>query len=612
MKRWLVVVLIVVLVAGGKRPPCDKQADAERICMAYRDVVLATRPGDMIAYYELNGNLTDSGPGGLTGAAGTDLTYANGGVGGSQAARFNGASTYIDLGANLMSALDAETMAEGTVILWARAATIEAWSVGLFGFLLFIDNGGDGFSIHTDTEGNVYGNAHAGTFDLSGERFMSDTDWHMIAITYSSANDPQGAVYIDGIPTYPAESGTVAAWTGAVTTASLGYSFASLWDGDIDEVTIWAAALTQSEILAIWNAGNTVYADAIPVIGTNAVVQIFDRTGLPIGEINPLVDFVSWRRNEIGQAQLTMAKSDPKANNVFLSAQNRVLIKFDNGLPDWGGIMQPDFTIEHSTITVKVLTAEILLNGRMTDQGRYFESDTVGDIATALIEEANAIVPTGLDIGGVWEGGDRHSPEYHYKNLLSIFQESLFSRLSTADFYAEPVVGSDGRLTFTLHIAERRGGDKPGLGLHQGLNLDDAIKVSYQGPVINRWVAIGDGDGWGDSRPIAAADDETSQQRYGILEASEIHQGVTMPATLQAIAENLLAQTANPRVILDVTAVDLPPARFVQYDVGDVLTVELPDYGIGSAYIGTAQVQSRAFYPSNGRLNLVLRATGGA
>jgi hypothetical protein len=345
---------------------------------------------------------------------------------------------------------------------------------------------------------------------------------------------------------------------------------------------------------------------------TNAIVQIFDRTGVPIGEVLPEIDYASWRRNEIGQAVFTLAKSDPKANDVYLRAQNRVLITFDNGLPAWGGVIQPEFSIDQTKITIRALTGESLLLRRLTGRGRYFREEPVGGIASVLILEADAVWPLGISLGDVWGGGDRHSPDYHYKDLLTIFRESLFKRLSAADFYAEPLVGENGRLTFLLYVVERRGRDVPGVALHQGLNVLEPTKVDYTGPIINAWTIVGDGMGWGADRPVAVAEDLASIDRFGRLERSEIHQGVIFQETLQATADNLLAETAWPRVILDITAVDLPPATFEQYDIGDNLAVELPDYGIGSSFVGAATVLGRAFYPKNGRLNLVLEATTSA
>lgn len=577
--------------------------------MAYRDVVLATRPEAMIAYYELNGNLNDSSPNGLTGAAGTDVTYSPSGIDGTQTAVFNGTSSNVDLGANFRAAIDALSMDEFTILLWVRARTDSVWA----------GNGRTLFYLHTDTELDV--NIYAGSSsrflnielrDPSANEMvgvqagMSGTDWHMVAVTFDNG---EANFYIDGL--FDTQTDGSWAWGGDLDESFVGGFTANFWDGSVDEVTLWGTALSEAEIIHIYNAGAEQF-NSIPVVGTNAVVQIFDRTGVAIGELNPLIDFVSWRRNNIGQAQFTIAKSDPKANDTFLSAQNRVLILFDNGLPNWGGIMQPDFTIDDTTITVKLLTAEVLLNGRITDRARYFNNATVGEIAAALINDANANRPTGIDLGMVWQGGDVHSPEYHYKRLLTIFQESLFRRLSDADFYTVPVLAEDGRLTFTLHIVERRGGNLPGVALHQGLNVMAGTKVDFQGPIINAWTVIGDGDGWGDSRPVAVARDEASIDRYGLLEAAEIQQGVVFLTTLQANADNLLAQTSLPRVMLDITAVNLPPATFVQYDLGDVIAVELPDYGIGSAFVGAAKVEARAFYPKDGRLNLVLETVAGS
>jgi len=418
---------------------------------------------------------------------------------------------------------------------------------------------------------------------------------------------------------YPGELPAHDFYIGAYNTAGTATNFSDRSFG----AAFIGRSLTADEHAAVYEAWSDylaaiatveppVYQTFLPIVGTNAVVQIFDRTGVPIGEILPEIDYASWRRNDIGQATFSMAKSDPKADDTYLRAQNRILITFDNGLPAWGGIMQPDFAIDHNRIVVRALTGESLLQRRLTDRGRYFAQETVGGIVTALVNEANAVWPLGITLGTVWGGGGRHSPEYHYKNILTIFKESLFQRLSDADFYAEPVLSDDGRLTFVLQVVERRGRDVTGVALHQGLNVVDPTKVSYVGPIINQWTIVGDGQGWGADRPLAVARDLDSIDRYGLLESSEIQQGVVFIETLQENANNLLANTAWPRVLLDITAVDLPPATFEQYDIGDNLPVELPDYGVGSSFVGAATVQARAFYPKNGRLNLVLEATATA
>ena len=78
--------------------------------------------------------------------------------------------------------------------------------------------------------------------------------------------------------------------------------------------------------------------------------------------------------------------------------------------------------------------------------------------------------------------------------------------------------------------------------------------------------------------------------------------------THRAFARNAASSRAIP-ISKFVEAVSTNPATFEQYGIGDSLAVELPDYGIGDSFVGEAVVLARAFYPKDGRLNLVLEAT---
>lgn len=608
MKRIILLILgfLTALFWGCEPEP-------QEIPMAYRDIVLATQPAAMNAYFETNGNSLDSGPNGLAGQFASNVTYSLNGIDGSQAMVFSPAdfSSFSLNGGGFGTEIDASWTDEFTVIFWMRARDDSVWATPPQTNLFYMYTDADSVIGFTTAPANSRQMAYYveldGTVVLDSSIVgLGANGWYMVAINRRAG---QVSIYINGLQIVSAAAPDI--WTGNTVDAVIGGGGTS-WDGAIDEITLWGGGLTDAEIIAIYNAGTEQFAAAPPIVGTNSVVQIFDRTGVPIGEMLPFIDFVSWRRNEIGQAVFSLAKTDAKANDVFLRAQNRVLITFDNGLPAWGGIMQPDFAIDHDTITVRALTAESVLSRRLTDRGRYFSQQTVGNMAIAMISEANDALPLGIELGAVWAGGTRHSPSYHYKDLFTIFRDSLFKRLSRADFYAEPVLQSDGRLIFRLNVVERRGRNVPGVALHQGLNVVDPTRVSFQGPIINRWVIIGDGDGWGSDRPVAVAENVDSINRHGLLEAVEIHQGVIELETLQETADNLLARSAWPRVILDITAVDLPPATFEQYDIGDNLPVELPDYGIGDSFTGAATVQARAFYPADGRLNLVLEATASA
>lgn len=122
--------LLLLLDGCHPLPPLPVPTATPEPDMAYRDVVLATQPGAMLAYYEFNGNLDDSGPLALTGAVGTGVSYSLVGVDGTQAALFNGSSAYVDLGSNFRAAVDGANMSAGTAIMWLKPHTDGQWSDG--------------------------------------------------------------------------------------------------------------------------------------------------------------------------------------------------------------------------------------------------------------------------------------------------------------------------------------------------------------------------------------------------------------------------------------------------------------------------------------------------
>ena len=73
--------------------------------------------------------------------------------------------------------------------------------------------------------------------------------------------------------------------------------------------------------------------------GVSVLFLVGDINGRVIGEINPYISRVSWRHNAIGALSFVMALTDTKLNQELLVEGNRVLLMFDNGLPDWGGVI---------------------------------------------------------------------------------------------------------------------------------------------------------------------------------------------------------------------------------------------------------------------------------
>jgi hypothetical protein len=298
------------------------------------------------------------------------------------------------------------------------------------------------------------------------------------------------------------------------------------------------------------------------------VATLFDRRGARLAEIEPAWDLVSWRLNGVGMARFSLPYSDPKCTPDNLQFGNRLLVEFSNGLPDWGGVIDVPRRRDAYGVTITAYTGEQLLNWRVTAKGRYFAAQMPGAIFESLITEENATWPTGVTVGSVYSGGTARTIEYHRHDLLARIQD--LARLTGHDFAVLPVI-TGGELTFQANWYERRGSDKSDqVELIEGLNLGLGAQMDAQGPLANRVILVGEGTGWGDDRLEGIAEDATSRDLYGYREYAEVQSGVTEQTTLDANATALASTYAYPRARLDLPEVlNLPPARYADYDVGD-------------------------------------------
>lgn len=333
-------------------------------------------------------------------------------------------------------------------------------------------------------------------------------------------------------------------------------------------------------------------------------VIVATRSGNKLAEIDADVLNVSWRLNEIGKCEFTVAANNPKATAANLRFNNRVILQFDNGLPDWGGIIVPPRKWDGYDITVTALSAEAILKTRTTDRGRYFTSQTVGAIYQALIEEANAVSDTGIAIGSIFAGGDTHSPDYHFKSLFSIIQDSLSKRLSTMDFSITPTVTST-TVSFLANWHLTRGTTKTNVVLLQGNNVQP-LSLAEQGTIVNYWHTAGSGASWGADRLTADAFDSASIALYGLQEGSAIYGDVSEEGTLQTNANNLLSESAYPYNLFTVQAINAAPGYFADYDVGDIITLQAHNIGFGGTDT-TVRVIAREFFPKDEICNLVVQ-----
>jgi len=342
------------------------------------------------------------------------------------------------------------------------------------------------------------------------------------------------------------------------------------------------------------NATETAAAETLVLVG--------DQFGRVIGELDGDVVGVAWKLNDYGQARIVLPRTGATATERLLRPGNRVLIQFGNGLPDWGGMLDLPRKWKDGRIEVVAYSGERILVDRVTDRGRYFSGVTAGAIFRALLSEA---APSGVEIGDVWTGGELHGPDYHYRQLYDIFTKSLSSRIEAADWNVTARL-FQGRIAFSANYYERRGIDHGRrIALIEGVNLADA-SLQEQGPLVNEWLMAGAGSGWGaDNRIYATARDDVSIARYGLRQRGDVRVDVSVQETLDRSAAVALDESREPRAIVDPMALDLPPARWGQYDVGDTVWMELYEAGFGG-YGAAVRIKAREFLPGRGVCSLVV------
>ena len=322
-------------------------------------------------------------------------------------------------------------------------------------------------------------------------------------------------------------------------------------------------------------------------------VLICNQFGVAKAEIHPAIEFVSWRLNNVGRAKMSLPWTDAKCTKDNLQYGNRLVIQWDNGLPDWGGVIDTPRSRSTGVTTFTAYSAECLLDWRVTAKGRYFSAQNPGYIAKTLLSDENAEYTTGITEGTIAEDGTDRTLEYHYHDLLRRFKD--LARLSGEDFYVVPTYSS-GVLTFALNWYNPRGTDYSDSVWLNAANVDeDRTKLDEQGPIHNRVIVVGEGQTWGDERLDSISVDATSREKNGYREYSET-QSASVQTTLDANADAILAEVKDPRNALSIFVTNTAPAIYSAYDVADTVTVDLWNHNAEWWYNAEVRVIAREWY----------------
>lgn len=342
------------------------------------------------------------------------------------------------------------------------------------------------------------------------------------------------------------------------------------------------------------------------VFDPHVQILVGDLDGRLLAELTCQVGPVAWRLKGVSCTAMEIARTDDKAIEKYIRPGKRVLLRFSNGLPDWGGVIDPPMKwTNRGTIQFCARSIDFLLSLRQTDQERNFTAAPAGQIAKALIDDANNLSPTGITVGEMWQGGEGYTLSYHHDDLYKIIDQDLTAPgLSSGDFWIEAEEDGNGYIVFTARFAERRGKDRPEVAFIEGHNISD-VTLTTQGPIVNAWTVIGAGNAWGEDRAYGYAEDAYSISLYGLRQANEARTDLDIDAQLDAVADSLVAKHKQPHHILTLGVANLAPGTFASYDVGDSVRVILETFGFGG-YDNMVRILAREYNPMAGRCRLVV------
>lgn len=329
-------------------------------------------------------------------------------------------------------------------------------------------------------------------------------------------------------------------------------------------------------------------------------IEVYSHSGILIAELTGAVSTTAWKLNGIGQAKISIAKTDSAVTEDFLQFGNRIRIRNDVA-GDWGGELAPPRDWYASSLTLTAFSAEYRLKRRSPIAASY--TGTAGEIFTAMIADANIPADTGIDLytanssGGAWtEQGDN--------DLYSIM--ARIRARSGQDWGFFPVLNASNRLRFNAYWYTHRGTDW-NFALEEGWNIKDmegSILLSEQGEIVNDLTLRAYSTGNSEDVNVV---DLASQATYGL---NQDFRTLRVPDGLDrsAYAALLLGQSSQPRRTYYLIALNVG-GTFDYLGLGDSVELKLRRYGFTGNELGTTtrvRVLAKEYSEQSGEMRLIV------
>ena len=304
------------------------------------------------------------------------------------------------------------------------------------------------------------------------------------------------------------------------------------------------------------------------------VLKIYDRNYNPLDEIDDYGDDLKygWTLDDIDTLGVSLALSSPKCTAANTQFGNHIeVVDTSTNLIVWGGVIFGR-SFEDTAVTLNCLDYNALLKFRRL-RAKQYGAMTYGALMQQMIADCQAArtdYPIGVTIGHIDTAALLTTREV--KNT-----DFLWAKLKEFGDDANNDYGVDTARAFNFWL--RKGAEKLQYILEWGGDRDNImVKPTLAQDIMSLANSVY-GETSGDTPLTSSADDESSQEAYGLFEGTfSPNDGVSVQSTLDTQVNGELQRDSQPANNITLTITDSTLCPFSDIEVGDRVTLHLIPY----------------------------------
>jgi len=329
----------------------------------------------------------------------------------------------------------------------------------------------------------------------------------------------------------------------------------------------------------------------LPVQKPVALVLVGNAQGQVEGEFKPELGSVTWEPDGNGEAKMAVTPAEMERLNLQFG--KRVLILFDNGLPAWVGTLGSNRERSASRVSISALGTGKTLNWRRTPVTLTY----LNSRSDVIIGELLGLI-AGMRLASVTQGSATVTATY---NLAAV--GDAVGKLLLAEDWMMRVAGTltNGVIGGDVYVSPRWGNVSTAM-LVERHNVGSDVVLREEDVSVNVLTVVGAGTGWGSDRALVTVRNDSSVSEFGIREDAVFTDEFSDTATLTMIGETILSRGSVMRRAAKASVVNVSPGEYGRWDVGDVVKLILPSFGVSGMY----GVLGRAYDGKSGEVSVAL------